>query len=357
MKNKLIIFEGHEFENSKQLSLWTEERLQEYQYILLSLRDNTDYDSKKQVRFAVRKMYKYIRKYAKSLLLKNFRSYILDVQDLNKKAYLVAKEVLMQYYKRPEFKITASFGGYIGAKTKQIMFTFKQPQDSCANYISIESKTMEIDNCKFYVVDDIDSIVPGTFKISVSKYNKNYNYWEDFELIARDTIKKEIVSLDTDFKCNICIINYKLKSFFIEISNFDSEDYKLRIELKGKVLVNGISLSTPVACSKTNERTITLGEILQIEDLNSRLDTNIERFDLYDINNHIYKMINETSKYKYCFSKKLNLHRLIALRNRLEKGEEWADDFFNIYSLDARGVYDQTVRLIYRILKDYKEGN
>jgi len=348
IKSKSIHFEGIEFSSSNEFRIWTENQLMQLQDLFLK--------TKEQV--YITKMFDYIKLYANSTLVKHFNSYILSPKDLNYKAYLTAEEVIIQYYKRPDFKINDSFGGYIKHKARQVVFSKKNTLDSCADYIQLEDQIMEIQNNKVYTIPNIREIVVSSFKIYISTYNFEYDYHNIYKLFAKENGQKEFdyhMKEDIVSQCKMIFLDHRKKSFMISFKKDFVEENKLKIKVEFKIrkIIEGLSLDAQRKCYHDNKvQVVTLGDIIQTDDIVEKYDKEIENYDTFDIVEHIRQLVDETGKNPYCDSKSLNLERLIALRNRVVYGEDSADEFFSLFSRKSKILYEKTMSMIYEVLKE-----
>jgi uncharacterized ubiquitin-like protein YukD len=326
--------------------VWTENELMRLQDNFLEAREEK----------YITKMFEYIRLYARSTLIKRFGSYILSVRDLNYKAYLTAKEVVIQYYKRKDFRIHDSFGGYIKHKARQVVFSKKNTLSSCADYIKLEDREMPIRNGKLYIIPDIREIVTSSFKVYISFYNHEHKYWNDHKLIAKENNKREFEYFGYENYLKKIFLDHKLKTFivFFDKEFLSTHKVKLKVGFKTRRIIEGMSLDTQVKCNTDMEndyKPITIGDHIQANDMLEKYDKYIENFDIYNVVDHIKQIVDETGKNPYCPSKKINLHRLIALRNRILFGEDKSDEFFKLFSRESKILYDKTLELIYKTLK------
>jgi hypothetical protein len=335
VKEKLTAY-GKDFESSKDLSDYTEKMLMDLQDKFLDTRDEK----------YVNRMFKELKKYAKSILLGRFSSYIANISDLDMKSYFVTKEVIMQYYRRSDFKISTSFGSYLIHKARQIVFNKKYDydMDSCSNYIVGEPYKSNLVNRRLHVVPDAISIDKNSFVLYAKE--KGSDEWEQ---IATDNGQGEIHISHPDYRLNDGWINYRLRTFLVDISNLEETEILVRMECRIKREVVGKSLDAMVSIGKTK---LPFGVTLPALGVHSEIENNVEQFDDYNVVQHIVDIINETSQIRYSGSRRLNFHRLIAIRNRILFGEDCADQFFHIISRDARMFYERTMDIIYNVLNE-----
>ena len=356
MEDGKITFDGVDFETHRELMLWTEKSLTELQEKFVITRDEK-YSTK---------MFSYIYSYTISILKKKFASYVLNRADLKRRAFLVAEEIILQYYLKADFRVFASFGGYIEAKSKQIIFSGNYDLDSCANYTKIAHIIRDIKNNSVGSLEDNNYFMINTFRVFVSQYNEESGFWNDYKQIGEVEKNKEendknkrkkryirqLFSIDTDFEV-VGYVNAKLRTYFVSVKNLDETKNKLKIEFREKKYVRGVSLDKDINISKTvKPKKVSLGNVLYALDESSEREIQDKNFYDCDSLEFIIKAINETEKDIFCPSKRINLHRLIVLRNRFKMGEAFADKFFNDYSKDSKIYYERILKLIYDVLKN-----
>ena len=328
---------------TKELSSNTEKLLMELQDKFLENREEK----------YITKMYRILEKFVKSLLLKFFRPYILNLDDLEMKVYFVIKELLIQYYVRKDFKITISFSSYAIHKARQIIFSGKYDIDNSnsgiTDYYDFDIVQRDIKNNSIMLFSEYEAVKKNTLRIYLSEFNTKYQYWENYVLFGRYSINKFIPEIIVDsYNIHKIWFNTKLKSLLINIDSKDNKKFKLKIEVKGMKKVKGKSLNDFINVFDGIE----LGVILE-DKQNVLLNTGgIQKVDKFNISEYIMDILDETSGEKYIESDKLNLHRMIAIRNRIVVNEDSADMFFKLFSNDAKIYYEKTFDLIYTTLKN-----
>ncbi len=357
-----IIFENIEFKTSRELMLWTENELQKLQSLFLDSRIIGD---RLQEEKQVRKMLHYLELYTASLIKKKFRSYIINAKDLKRRAYLVAEDIILQYYQRPDFRINFSFGGYIEQKIIQILFSKKYDFGCCADYTKTKLVSLSIKNNKIYKFPNADFIFFNTCKVYGSAYNEERDIWKDYELMAIMDLdnfinnKKGIKYFKSVSKYIIqnSYMDSKQKLFMLDFDNIDNSKFKLKIEFKVRNTIKGMSLDKIVKVGNNKKVSLPFSNLLLGQ---SDVDISTINEKIYNVVDHIINGIELSEQVPYCENSKLNLHRYIALRNRILLGEEEADKFFKLVSNDAKNIYEGTLQFIEDTLRDQtlkNEGN
>jgi hypothetical protein len=300
----------------------------------------------------INKMYKILFNYAKSLLIKNFRPYLVDIKDLKYKAHLAVTELIIQYYLRAAdgWKIGSSFGSYLTDKIRQVVFS-KKYDLSNNEYIKICSKKIDsVKDGEIYSFLDMEKIKPGSMILYIYFFNKEFGYWENGLLLAKDDKKGKFYQLsDFDYlDLENSGVDYKNKSFIITFNNkFNPTTMKVSLIFKSVIIKQNISLDA-VINSENHKCFHDLISILNPLRTATHMLGEIKEED--DIVDNIMYLLHVTGGDEYCDSRKINLHRIIAIRNRLLKGENYSDIFFKTISNESRYFYEQTMSVIYQYL-------